>query len=105
LYHIIEALVRWVAPILTFTAEEIYENIPGQREASVYLTTWYDGLFEMKADGEKNRDYWNRIMDVKEAVNKSLEDARNAGTVKGSMATEVTLFADVGTESPGRGSG
>ncbi|MDX1321169.1 MAG: class I tRNA ligase family protein, partial [Oceanospirillum sp.] len=94
LYHIIEALVRWVAPILTFTAEEIYENIPGQREESVYLTTWYDGLFEMKADGEKNRDYWNRIMDVKEAVNKSLEDARNAGTVKGSMATEVTLYAD-----------
>ena len=94
LYHIIEALVRWVAPILTFTAEEIYENIPGQREESVYLTTWYDGLFEMKADGEKNRDYWNRIADVKEAVNKSLEDARNAGTVKGSMSTEVTLFAD-----------
>jgi isoleucyl-tRNA synthetase len=94
LYHIIEALARWVAPILTFTAEEIYENIPGQREASVYLTTWYDGLFEMKADGEKNRDYWNRIMDVKEAVNKALEDARNAGTVKGSMATEVTLFAN-----------
>ena len=94
LYHIIEALVRWVAPILTFTAEEIYENIPGQREESVYLTTWYDGLFEMKADGEKNRDYWNRIVDVKEAVNKALEDARNAGTVKGAIATEVTLYAD-----------
>ncbi len=94
LYHIIEALVRWVAPILTFTAEEIYENIPGQREESVYLTTWYEGLFEMKADGDKNRDYWNRIADVKEAVNKALEDARNAGTVKGSIATEVTLFAD-----------
>lgn len=94
LYHIAEALVRWVAPILTFTAEEIYENIPGKREESIYLTTWYDGLFEMQESGDMNRDYWNRVMDVKEAVNKALEDARSAGQIKGSLATEVTLFAD-----------
>ncbi|MBB1487960.1 isoleucine--tRNA ligase [Oceanospirillum sediminis] len=94
LYHIVEALTRWIAPITAFTAEEIYENIPGQREDSVYLNTWYDGLFEMAEGGEMDRAYWNRIMDVKEAVNKALEDARSAGQVKGSLSTEVTLFAD-----------
>ncbi|WP_028299642.1 isoleucine--tRNA ligase [Oceanospirillum beijerinckii] len=94
LYHIAEALVRWIAPITAFTAEEIYENIPGERGESVFLTTWYDGLFEMQDSGEMNRDYWNRVMSVKEAVNKALEDARKDGKVKGSLSTEVTLYAD-----------
>jgi len=45
LYHIAEALVRWLAPILSFTAEEIWHYLPGQREISVQLATWYEGLF------------------------------------------------------------
>ncbi|HMQ13824.1 MAG TPA: class I tRNA ligase family protein, partial [Candidatus Competibacter phosphatis] len=44
LYHIIEAMTRWLAPILSFTAEEIWRNLPGERGPSVFLTTWYDGL-------------------------------------------------------------
>lgn len=94
LYHIVEALARWIAPVLSFTAEEIYENIPGQREQTVFVTTWYEGLFSMPEGGEMDRAYWNRIMDVKEAVNKALEEARSAGQIKGAIATEITLYAD-----------
>src|SRR5690606_21851191 len=44
LYHIIEAFVRWIAPVLSYTAEEIWQVMPGQREESVFLATWYQQL-------------------------------------------------------------
>src|SRR5690554_2370535 len=94
LYHIAEALVRWIAPILSFTAEEIYELLPGERRDSVLLTTWYEGLLELAEDDPFGRDFWQRVMAVKNAVNKCLEDARNEKLVKASLAAEVTLYVD-----------
>ena len=94
LYHVVEALCRWVAPILSFTAEEIFENIPGERSDSVLLEEYYDGLATLEEDAEMGRDFWERVLEVKQAVNKCLEDARNAKTIKGSLAAEVTLYVD-----------
>ncbi|MGH8499479.1 MAG: isoleucine--tRNA ligase, partial [Methylococcales bacterium] len=44
MYHIAEAFVRWIAPVLSFTADEIWRTLPGQREAHVLMATWYDNL-------------------------------------------------------------
>ena len=94
LYHIAEALVRWIAPITSFTADEINEVLPGERADSVMLLTWYEGLFALADDDAFGRDYWARVMKVKEAVNKCLEDARNEKLVKASLGAEVTLYVD-----------
>ncbi|MDI5890444.1 isoleucine--tRNA ligase [Halomonas rhizosphaerae] len=94
LYHVVEALVRWVAPILSFTAEEIFENIPGKRGDSVLLAEYYTGLETLADDAAMGRDFWEQVLEVKQAVNKCLEDARNAKTIKGSLAAEVTLYVD-----------
>lgn len=94
MYHVAEALCRWIAPILSFTADEIWEYLPGQREPSVFFATWYDGLFTL-ADAEPlGREYWQQILAVKEAVNKALEEARKAGTIKGSLSAEVSLYCE-----------
>jgi isoleucyl-tRNA synthetase len=50
LYHISEALVRWIAPILAFTADEIWQYLPGERNESVMLNGWYQGLSELPED-------------------------------------------------------
>ncbi|MCE0733352.1 isoleucine--tRNA ligase [Halomonas sp. G15] len=94
LYHVVEALSRWVAPILSFTAEEIHEHIPGERGESVLLEEYYTGLATLADDAEMGRDFWERVLEVKQAVNKCLEDARNAKVIKGSLAAEVTLHVD-----------
>ncbi|MHB0777330.1 isoleucine--tRNA ligase [Halomonas sp. WWR20] len=94
LYHIIEALARWVAPILSFTAEEIYEHIPGERGESVLLETYYQRLVTLPENEPMGRQFWERVMTVKQAVNKQLEDARNAGIIKGALDSEVTLFVN-----------
>ncbi len=44
MYHILESLVRWIAPVLSYTAEEIWAVMPGERHASVFMSEWYDGL-------------------------------------------------------------
>lgn len=98
MYHILEAMTRWIAPILSFTADEIWASLPepkqGKRESSVFVCTWYDGLQALEADDEKGRDFWLQVMEVKDAVNKCLEEERNAGKIKGSLTTEVSLFCE-----------
>jgi isoleucyl-tRNA synthetase len=101
LYHIAEAMVRWVAPVLSFTAEEIWDVLPTavdaegndiEREKSVLLAEWYE-LPEV-ADLKLDDAYWREIMAVKTAVNKVLEEARSEKTVGSSLAADVTLYAD-----------
>jgi len=94
LYLIAEALVRWIAPILSFTVDEIWQYLPGEREESVMLTTWYDGLFALPEGATLDRAYWDQVMAVKAAVNKELENQRAAKTLGGSLQAEITLYAD-----------
>ncbi|MAA58877.1 MAG: isoleucine--tRNA ligase, partial [Pseudomonadales bacterium] len=91
LYHIAEALVRWIAPILSFTADELWQFMPGERSESVHLETRYEGLFELPAGEPMNADFWQTIQGVKTAVNKQLEDARKQGVVGGSLEAEVDI--------------
>jgi len=93
MYHVGEALVRWIAPILSFTAEEIWENLPGERAESVFLVEWYPGLRELAADESMGRDFWREVMAVRAAVNREMEVRRGAGELRGSLDAEATLFA------------
>jgi isoleucyl-tRNA synthetase len=94
LYHVAEALVRWIAPILSFTADEIWQHLPGKRGDTVFYETWYEGLTALPEDFDLGRDYWREIYAVKEAVNKCLEEARARGEIKGSLSAEVTLYCE-----------
>jgi isoleucyl-tRNA synthetase len=94
MYHIIEAMVRWIAPILTFTADELWEYLPGERNESVILNKWYDGLTGFDADAAMSDAFWQHIFSVRDAVSKVLESKRNEGLIKGGLTAEVTLYAD-----------
>ncbi|MDD4914806.1 MAG: isoleucine--tRNA ligase [Methylococcales bacterium] len=94
LYHVIEALVRWLAPITSFTADEIWQAIPGQRSESVFLETWYTGLFPLDANAEINRETWSCVMAVRAAVSKELEQLRGKGSIGASLNAEVELYCD-----------
>jgi isoleucyl-tRNA synthetase len=93
LYHVAEALVRWIAPILSFTADEIWENLPGERAASVFLVEWYDGLPDA-VSGDMDSAFWDQIIAVRDAVNRELEAQRGRGALKGGLDAEVSLYCD-----------
>ncbi|WP_370293483.1 isoleucine--tRNA ligase [Thalassolituus sp.] len=96
LYHVAEAMARWIAPVLSFTAEEIWDALPSPvgaaREESVQLAEWYTG-FPALAASDFNDAYWRSIMEAKEAVNGALEKARNDKRIGASLGAEVTLYA------------
>ncbi|MFV8432864.1 isoleucine--tRNA ligase [Vibrio owensii] len=94
LYYIVEALVRWMAPIMSFTADEIWNEMPGQRDKFVFTGEWFDGLFGLAEGEELNNEFWTEIQAARGAVNKLLEDARKEKTIGGALQAEVTLFAD-----------
>ncbi|BAP55676.1 isoleucyl-tRNA synthetase [Thioploca ingrica] len=90
LYHIAEALVRWLAPILSFTAEDIWQYLPGQRGKSVLLEmSWYPGLFANSA-----AEPWEKIFTLREIVNKELEKLRIAEAIGSSLDAEVDIYCD-----------
>ncbi len=94
LYRIGEALVRWIAPVLSFTAEEIWAYLPGKRSDTVFTAEWYDGLSELPADAALGDDFWQQLMAMKGAVNRVLEGQRKEGLIGGALEAEVTLYAD-----------
>jgi isoleucyl-tRNA synthetase len=93
LYHIIEAFARWIAPILSFTADELWTQIPGERQGSVFVAEWYE-LPRQSADEAMGDDYWKALAEVKTAVNKVIEAKRNDGVIGGSLEASVTLCCE-----------
>jgi len=91
-YHILEAMVRWLAPILSFTAEELWKHMPGERAESVFLDGWYQGLFTLAEDEPMNRAFWQQVIETREAVSKEMEQLRVAGGVGSALAAEVELY-------------
>ncbi|PCK03664.1 MAG: isoleucine--tRNA ligase [Alteromonadaceae bacterium] len=91
LFHIANALVRWIAPILSFTADEIWRELPGQTESNVFVSRWYS-LERLADSASMSGEYWQFVAKVKNAVNKAIELKRGTGEVGSSLAAQVTLY-------------
>jgi len=93
LFHIAESLVRLMAPILSFTADEIWQNMPGERDQFVFTDVWYNGLFDLSENELLGNDQWASLISVRAEVNKALELARKDNVIGGGLEAEVTLYA------------
>jgi len=94
LWYIAEALVRWMAPIMSFTADEIWGYLPGKRSQYVFTEEWFGDLFGLAEDESMNDVYWAELLKVRGEVNKVLEQARADKRIGGSLEASVTLYAD-----------
>ena len=88
LYHTAESMVRWIAPILSFTADEFWQFLPGNRAESVFLSEWYE--LPEKVDSGVN---WSVVDFVQKIVAKALETARDEGVIGSSLDASITLYA------------
>ena len=91
MYHVSEAFVRWLAPILSFTAEEIWQYLPGQRGDSVFLEDGYAPL-EKISPVTDNRINWEQIILIRNEVNKGLEQLRINKIIGSSLGAEVDIY-------------
>lgn len=92
LYLICEALVRWMAPVLSFTAQEIWEAMPGKRGQYVFTAEWFDGLAGVDDVAKLGDEFWLELLTVRDEVNKALELARKDGLIGGPLDASVTLY-------------
>ena len=91
LYHMTQTLVRLMAPVLSFTANEVWETVNGS-EDSVFAQTWYQ--IAPPRDAAALRDRWVKVRALRSSVLKLLEDLRIAGKIGSSLAGEVDLYAE-----------
>jgi len=95
LYYMTECLVRWIAPILSFTAEEIWQHLSDRHEPSVFLSAWYQDLPAINAQTSNMDDaYWQLVLSIRVEVNKILEEARAAGKIGAALEAEVDLYCE-----------
>ncbi|HDR0627007.1 isoleucine--tRNA ligase [Pasteurella multocida] len=94
LWHIAEALVRWIAPVLSFTADEIWQYIPGERGEFVFTEEFYNGLFALNANEQMNDAYWQQVITLRNEVNRVLEQARNDKIIGAALEAELTIYAN-----------
>ena len=90
LFHITHSLTRLLAPILSFTAQEVWEVLNGG-EQSVFEQAWYE--LRLPRDSEALRARWDKLRALRSDVLKRLEELRIGGKIGSSLAGEVELFA------------
>ena len=90
LYHIGHALVRMIAPMLSFTGEEVWEVLSRDQQGSVFQQEWH-ALPDAQLDGDAIAA-WLKISAWRARVNKQLEEARSAGLIGSALAAEVDLY-------------
>ena len=99
LLHLLEALARWMAPILSFTSEEIWLQLPNRQQPSVFNTTWHQWPEEIEAllgkdEGEPAEEAeWQLLLGARRALAPRLEALRQRGEIGSSLDAEIELYA------------
>ena len=91
LHHITHALMRLMAPILSFTADEIWQTLKPDNDGSIFTEEWYKVPDSKLSRHEKGS--WKTIRDHRDNVNKRLEEKRATGEIGSSLAAELDIYA------------
>jgi isoleucyl-tRNA synthetase len=91
LYHIAESMVRWLAPILSFTAEEIWRYLPGKRADSIFLETWHEVPLVAAIDID-----WPVLIHLRADITHELEKLRTGGSIGAPLDAEVDVYCEPG---------
>jgi isoleucyl-tRNA synthetase len=89
LHHLTHSLVRIMAPILSFTGEEVWRELSGSDVDSVFLHLWH--ALPVPENAAELRDRWQELRELRARVTKELETVRVSGAIGSSLQAEVTL--------------
>ncbi len=96
-FHMVEALVRWIAPVLSFTADEIWQALPARSAPTVFTAEWY--ALPNIVPGVLSAADWELLFAARAAVNKQIEAARSEGVLGSSLEAEVDLWCSPALKS------
>ncbi len=93
MFRILEAMVRWLAPVLAFTGEEIWSHLPGARDGSVLFETWYEGLGGTVSLA-RDAAFWGDLLALRARVSGEIETMRANKEVGASLEVAVDVYCD-----------
>lgn len=93
-FHILQALLRWLAPVLSFTAEEAFSHVAGEQQKTIFTEDWYSGLFSLSSQDDISATNWQLIFDIRHAVLKELETARTNNEIGSGLEASVKIYCD-----------
>ena len=99
MYLIAESFTRWIAPILSFTADELWGHLPGQREGNVLLATWFTGLAALPEDAPLAAKDFEGLLELREQVTKALEPVRAEGKIGAALEADIELHCSVADQN------
>jgi len=99
MYRIAEAFVRWIAPILSFTADEMWRHLPGTRPANVLFATWYEGLAPLGEGAVLSAEDMDRLLALRDDIAKVLEPMRANGAIGAALEAEIGLRCGVADQN------
>jgi isoleucyl-tRNA synthetase len=94
MYQVVEMLSRLIAPILSFTADEIWQHLPGERAESVFLSDFSNADSTLAESADFSDEFWQKVITVKTAVNRELESKRAEKLVGSGLSAEVDLYCN-----------
>lgn len=92
LYYILESIVRWIMPILSFTAHEVWQYIPGKRSKYIFTTEWYNKILQIKCNNRITDDIWDILIALREKINKMIEHKRKEKKIQSSLEVKATIY-------------
>jgi len=104
MYRIAEAFVRWIAPVLSFTADEMWGYLPASvdgiaRKDNVLFATWYDGLAPMADTATPSAKEFEALLVLREQVARVLEPMRAGGAIGAALEAEIELKCGVSDQN------
>lgn len=93
IYHIAHALLRWIAPILSFTAQEAWQVLKGT-SGYIFTQAWYVLPEVAETKDSLTAADWARIVTAKDVINKTIEQAREQKTINANLSADVTVYAE-----------
>ncbi|HEY1070717.1 MAG TPA: isoleucine--tRNA ligase [Thermomonas sp.] len=99
MYRIAEAFARWIAPVLSFTADEMWGHLPGERAGNVLLATWYEGLAPLPGDAALSERDFEGLLELREQVTRALEPLRAEGRIGAALEAEIELRCNVADQN------
>lgn len=102
MYRIAEAFTRWIAPVLSFTADEMWHYLPGERVDNVLFATWYEGLaplpeYSPLGPAALSAADFDRLLALREQVSKVLEPMRANGQIGAALEAEIAVSVNAAT--------
>ncbi len=95
LWYLLETILKWISPILSFTAEETLNYLPRKKPYSIYMETWFDKLFLIKNNNLINIKIWKKLFIIKNKFNKITEKLKYKKKINSSLETYIKLYVNI----------